>query len=249
VSGVETYGRDLAYVHDTGFGEFARRAAPELLRRLRGAGLRGGLVVDLGCGSGIWARALLDAGYDVLGVDVSADLLAIARERAPGARLVHGSLFEAELPTGCAAVTAIGECMSYAFDPRAGRDGVAALLRRIHAILRPGGLLLFDVAGPGREPRPRRTWTDGEGWVVCVDAAEDASTRELTRTIVVFRRVGAGDGWRRSDERHVLHLYDPDAVRADLRAAGFADVEALAAWGELDLSPGHTAFAARRPGE
>jgi hypothetical protein len=115
--------------------------------------------------------------------------------------------------------------------------------------IRPGGLLLFDVAGPGREPRPRRTWTDGEGWVVCVDAAEDASTRELTRTIVVFRRVGAGDGWRRSDERHVLRLYDPDAVRADLRAAGFADVEALAAWGELDLRPGHTAFAARRPGE
>jgi SAM-dependent methyltransferase len=247
MSPVEAYGRDLAYVHDTGFGDFARRAAPELLRRLRRAGVDGGLVVDLGCGSGIWARALLDAGYDVLGVDVSADLLAIARERAPGARLVHGSLFEVELPPECAAVTAIGECMSYAFDRRAGREGVAALLRRIHAALRPGGLLLFDVAGPGREPRPRRPWTEGENWLVCVDAAEDPSARELTRAIVVFRWDGDGGGWRRSDERHVLRLYDPDELRADLRAAGFADVEALAAWGELELGPGHTAFAARRP--
>jgi SAM-dependent methyltransferase len=251
VSRVEAYGRDLAYVHDTGFGEFARRAAPELLRRLRRAGLGGGLVVDLGCGSGIWARALLDAGYEVLGVDVSADLLAIARERAPRARLVHGSLFEVELPPGCAAVTAIGECMGYTFDERGGRADVAALLRRIHAALRPGGLLLFDVAGPGREPRPRRTWTAGEDWLVCVDAVEDAAARELTRAIVVFRHAGGGvgDGWRRSDERHVLRLYDPDELCADLRAAGFADVEALDAWGELELGSGHTAFAARRPAE
>jgi SAM-dependent methyltransferase len=255
MSAGEAYGRDLAYVHDTGFGGFARSAAPALLRRLSDAGLHGGLVVDLGCGSGIWARTLLDAGYGVLGVDASADLLAIARERAPSARFVHGSLFDAELPAGCAAVTAIGECLSYAVDARAGRESVAALLRRIHAALRPGGLLLFDVAGPGIEPQPRRTWTAGEDWVVCVEAAEDAPARELTRAIVVFRRAGeragegAGDGgaWRRSDERHVLRLYDRDELVCDLQAAGFADVEALGAWGSLGLRPGHVALAARRP--
>ena len=114
------YGPDLAHVHDTGYAAYARDAAPELLRRLHAAGLDGGLVVDLGCGSGIWARALLDAGFGVLGIDLSADLLAIARDRAPEARFVHASLLEAELPP-CAAVTALSEVVNYATDPRAGR--------------------------------------------------------------------------------------------------------------------------------
>jgi SAM-dependent methyltransferase len=73
------YAPDLAAIHDAGFGGFARDAAPGLLRRLRRAGIRDGLVVDIGCGSGIWARALTDAGYDVLGVDVSEAMLQIAR--------------------------------------------------------------------------------------------------------------------------------------------------------------------------
>jgi SAM-dependent methyltransferase len=77
------YAPDLAAIHDAGFGGFARDAAPGLLRRLRRAGIRDGLVVDIGCGSGIWARALTDAGYDVLGVDVSEAMLQIARRRAP----------------------------------------------------------------------------------------------------------------------------------------------------------------------
>ena len=49
---MEAYGEDPAYVHDAGHGDFARAAAPDLLRRLRAAGLTGGTVVDLGCGVG-----------------------------------------------------------------------------------------------------------------------------------------------------------------------------------------------------
>jgi hypothetical protein len=45
-------GRETAYVHDAGFGGFAPGLAPALLRLLRHAGIHGGLVVDLGCGSG-----------------------------------------------------------------------------------------------------------------------------------------------------------------------------------------------------
>jgi SAM-dependent methyltransferase len=74
-SGAKHYGEDLAYIHDVGFGSFAREAAPGLLSILRKAGIRSGRVIDLGCGSGIWAAALCGAGYDVVGVDISADML------------------------------------------------------------------------------------------------------------------------------------------------------------------------------
>jgi SAM-dependent methyltransferase len=237
------YGDDLAYVHDTGHGDFARAAAPDLLRRLRAAHPAGGTVVDLGCGSGIWAAELLAAGYDVVGVDASAPLLEIARARAPAARLVHASLWEVALPR-CVAVTAIGEVLGYAGDARSGPGGLATLLGRVRAALEPGGLLLFDIAGPGIVgPEPRRLWRDGQDWVVLSEAVEDAAARELTRRIVVFRR--AGDAWRRSDEVHTQHLHAPDEVLAAVRAAGF-EAERLEGWGAAVLRPGAYAVAARR---
>jgi len=52
----ENYGEDLAYIHDVGFGDFAWRAAPGVLARLQRHGVDHGTVVDLGCGTGIWAR-------------------------------------------------------------------------------------------------------------------------------------------------------------------------------------------------
>ena len=225
------YGCDLAHVHDDGFGSFAREAAPGVLRLLARAGVRDGLVVDLGCGSGIWAEILLGAGYDVLGIDASADLLRIARARAPGARFVHGSLDDVRLPR-CAAVTALGEVLSYGE-----RASLVPVLTRIAAALEPGGVLAFDVVGPGREPRPRRTWTSGDGWVVCVDVREEG--RRVVRDIVTFRR--DGDAWRRADETHMQRTFERDEVLAALAAAGL-DGRARRPYGR-----GHLAFAARKP--
>src|SRR5439155_24360251 len=111
------YHEDLAYIHDVGFGDFARNAAPGLLELLRQRQVVRGLVVDLGCGSGIWARELCNAGYEVLGVDLSEAMLAIARKRVPDAEFRQGSLLSAKLPA-CAAVTAVGECFNYLFDRR-----------------------------------------------------------------------------------------------------------------------------------
>lgn len=239
------YEHDLAHVQDAGFGELARAAAAVVADELAKAGRRDGLIVDLGCGSGILAAEMLERGYDVLGVDLSPDLLDIARTRAPGARFEQGSLWETEIPR-CVAVTAVGESLNYAFDQRAGPDAVTALIRRVHGALEPGGVFVFDVSGPGRErgPGPRRDWSEGEDWLVCVEAAADDPAGLLTRRIVTFRR--SQDGWRRSDERHRLRLYDPEWVRSELIAAGF-DPRTAQGYGSTPLAQGHVAFVATTP--
>lgn len=213
---MSAYGRDLAHIHDTGWGDFARDASPGLLRMLARAHVREGLVVDLGCGSGIWARELADAGYDVLGIDLSEDMLAIASRRVPEARFMRASAFDADLPD-CVAVTSIGECLGYAFDERSGREALARLFERAHAALSPGGLLIFDIPEPGRE-RPRRGWYEGDGWILCLDVRERGA--RLVRDITVFAR--EGDLYRRVHERHEVVLHEPETVLADLAAAGFA---------------------------
>src|ERR1022692_2367806 len=91
------YDRDLACIHDTGFTGFARKAAPGLLRLLRQNRILGGRVVDAGCGSGVWARELSERGYDVLGIDISAHMIRLARRQAPAANFQVGSFLSVEL--------------------------------------------------------------------------------------------------------------------------------------------------------
>jgi SAM-dependent methyltransferase len=230
------YAADLAHVHDSGFGAVARAGAATLRDRLTARGVTAGLVVELGCGSGISSTVLVDAGFEVLGFDLSADFIALARRREPRARFVRASYADAEIPP-CAAVTALGECLNYAADQRAGRELTAGVFRRVHAALPTGGLFLLDVAEPGIEPAgTRRTWTQGPDWVVCVELTEDASQRRLERQITVFRRSGAG--YRRSDERHTALLYPRQEVLADLTGAGF-QAEVLTSYAGLALRPGH----------
>src|SRR5687768_4158361 len=84
-SGLNEYGHDLAYIHHAGFSEFAESAAPGLLEILWKHAIRDGLVVEIGCGSGILARELTRAGFDVLGFDASPAMIALARSGAPAA--------------------------------------------------------------------------------------------------------------------------------------------------------------------
>jgi SAM-dependent methyltransferase len=241
-----TYRPDLAHIHDVGFGNFARAAAPGLLDTLRQHGLCGGLVIDLGCGSGIWAQKLATAGYEVLGIDLSPAMIALARRRVPHACLRAESCLTAELPP-CVAVTAVGECFSYLSDDRNTPAGLTKLFRRTYQALCPGGLLIFDVVGPGRVrgPEPLRRFWEGDGWTVLVDAVEDRRRGVLTRQITSFRKVG--NNYRRDHEVHRQRLFTPAPLAAQLRRIGFR-VRVLRGYGPLRFRAGHFGLQARKPG-
>jgi SAM-dependent methyltransferase len=206
-----------------------------------------GTVVDLGCGSGILAGVLGEADYQVVGVDVSEAMIAIARARMPHGEFRVGSFVTADLPASVA-VTAIGEVVNYAFDA-ANRDAALPdLLRRAYQALLPGGVLLFDVAGPARAPsvQPQRTFAKGPDWAALVETASEPDTGLLTREITSFRQVG--DLYRRDVEVHRLVLRQPAVVLEQLRAAGF-EAEMLPSYGSVPLPRGVVAFLARKPQE
>lgn len=234
------YHADLAFIHDDGFGGPARGAAGLLLCTLRNAGVPAGRVVDLACGSGILSQALAEAGYDVLGIDLSPDMLALARQRAPRATFVSGSLLSAELPA-CVAVAIVGEGVNYLFDESHSTAALAALFARVHAALAPGGVLLFDAATPERATG--RHFREGDGWAVLVETSTDAGREILTRKIVTFRRVG--ETYRRDEEVHRLRLLGIEEVLKLLRGAGFR-MEVLSAYGEFTLPTGWAGFLATK---
>jgi SAM-dependent methyltransferase len=238
------YQEDLAYTHDVGHGFFATGAAPGLLALFKRHGINDGLVVDLGCGSGIWARILTDAGYDVLGIDYSKAMIALARKRAPQATFRVGSYLTAELPR-CDAVTSVGECFNYLFD-RDARTELTGLFGRVHEALRPGGLFVFDILEPGQlRPGERiRRHRIGDDWAVLVEVEEDPAEEVLTRHITSFRRVGKH--YRRNEEVHRQRLYHGRDLAADLEGVGFR-VRLLRGYGEYRLNRAHAVLLARKP--
>jgi SAM-dependent methyltransferase len=240
------YGEDVAYIHDAGHAEFALETAPGILEILAQSGIREGLVVDLGCGSGLLARKLIDAGYRVLGIDISEAMIELARRRAPEAEFRVGSLFEAEIPP-CVAVTAISEVLNYLFDPENEKRGLARLFRRVHDALSPGGVFVFDVLGPGQVPpgATARGFRVGEDWAVLSEREEDAERGTMVRRIVSFRKLG--EHYRRDDEVHRVRLYDPSELSAALGEVGFR-VRTMNSYGEYPLGENHAAFEARKAG-
>lgn len=241
----DSYREDLAYIHDAGFGRYVESAAAVLLAALRQRGLHGGRVIDLGCGSGILSERLDAAGFDILGIDISPAMVALARNRVPRGQFRVESLLSAELPS-CVAVAAIGECFNFLFDRSNSKRVLSKLWRSIYRALAPGGLFLFDVSGPGRVPgkRPQRSYAEGKDWAVLFSAEEDRRRGLLTRTITSFRKVG--ELYRRDHEDHRLRLIGGSEMAENLRRAGFR-VRRLTGYGPLLFPPGQVGFLARKP--
>ena len=235
------YQTDLAYIHGRAYSGFVREATPGLLTILHRNGIDRGLVVDLGCGPGLWAHLLTCHGYDALGIDISPAMVALARQSAPGARFHVGSFLKIKLPP-CVAVTALGEVLNYTFDGDNNRQEMARFFRHVHDALRPGGVLIFDLAGPERElGRVPRRWTAGDDWAIMLEVSR--SPKELTRRMTVFRRIG--ERYRRSEEVHRLRLYPPRDILMDLRRAGFT-ARNIRGYGRSKFFRGLAGFVARR---
>jgi SAM-dependent methyltransferase len=238
------YRDDLAFIHDAGFGDMSRDAAKTLLKLLGRRHFASARIVDLGCGAGVLASAMCDAGYDVLGYDISPAMVRRARKRAPEADLRCAPLLSVRLPR-CAAVCAIGEVFNYLFDQRTNQQQLNKMFARIYQALEPGGWLLFDVALVGRVPGGvRRSFVEGDGWTCLVESVEDRASRMLERRITSFRKLGRH--FRRSEEVHRLRLFRRDELQAMLRTAGFR-VRTVKGWGATKLPRGYVGFVCVKP--
>ncbi|MFD4953002.1 class I SAM-dependent methyltransferase [Streptomyces sp. NPDC058451] len=106
----------------------------------------GARVLDAGCGTGRVMIRLAELGYDCVGVDLDASMLAVARKQAPGLHWFQADLAAFEpgrlgVPADFDLVVAAGNIL-----PLLAAGTEAAVVGRLAAVLRPGGLL---VAGFG----------------------------------------------------------------------------------------------------
>ncbi len=236
------YRHDLALVHHLGFAHHANRCAPGILELLRPVRERGGLVVELGCGSGLLTRHLVDAGHRVIATDASPAMLEIAADHARGAVEVRRLTLPDDPIPAADAIVSVGHALSYLPDEGAIDRALVAIARA----LRPGGILAIDLCdldyaeAVGGQPWFGRA---GDDWAIVTERSMPAPAR-FVRTMAVFTRQPDGT-WRRDDEVHVNVLVDVSRVPALLAAEG-VEARVGTAFGTEELPAGLRAIVGER---
>ena len=100
----------------------------------------GASVLDIGCGAGVPVTRTLTERFNVTGVDVSAEMVRLARENVPSANFIHGDILSLEFEDS--SFDAVVAFYSIFHLPR---EEHAALFRRVHNWLKPGGYLMCTL--------------------------------------------------------------------------------------------------------
>jgi SAM-dependent methyltransferase len=240
---VTYYREDLAHAHHLGFGFHADLCAPGILRLLEPVLASRGVVLELGCGSGLLTRYLVEAGHSVIATDASLAMLALARGYVPGARSIEQvTLPDDDLPEADAVVS-VGHVLSYLADEAALWRG----LERAARAVRPGGVLAVDICdfewGRARQDAPARGWASDD-WALITQFSTPAPAR-FVRQMAIFTRNDDGT-WRRDDERHDNVLIDTATIPHALSAVGIEAV-VTRSFGAEELPAGLRAVIGRRP--
>lgn len=137
---------EFSYVYDVFMDNIPYSQWSErILYILRKHHISEGIVAELGCGTGTMTELLARAGYDMIGIDHSVDMLDQAMEKRSRSGLssilyLNQDMREFELYGTVQAVISVCDCMNYILE----EDELSAVFRLVHNYLEPDGIFIFD---------------------------------------------------------------------------------------------------------
>lgn len=199
-------------------------------------GIRDGLLLDLGCGTGSLTRLLAGKGYDCIGVDLSADMLEIAAEKqaadGTGILYLQQDMRSFELYGTVRAAVSICDSMNYILE----EEDLLQVFRLVNNYLDPGGIFLFDFNTCHKYETLLGEQTIAENreegsfiW----DNYYDSRTRINEYELTFFVREESGL-YRKFEEVHFQRGYTLEEMKELLEQAG---MEFLAAYDAYTPNP------------
>ena len=188
-------------------------------------GLKPRTAVDLACGTGSVALLLAQRGLQVIGVDLSEDMLCAASQKAQETEnpplFICQSLEKLQLPRGVDLAVCALDSLDYITDPADCREAIC----RVYKTLNPGGCFIFDVNTPEKlRAMDGQVFLDEDQDVYCVWRGEfDENTNICSYGMDLFQR--EGNVWVRSFEEHREYAYSKEQLVDYLRQAGFTHIE------------------------
>ncbi|MBZ5583878.1 MAG: class I SAM-dependent methyltransferase [Acidobacteriia bacterium] len=203
-------------------------------------------ILDLCCGTGYLASLLVSRGFQVTGVDASAEMIRYARQNAPGADFHVAEADCFSLPEVFDGAVSTFDSLNHIL----ACEALEAAFRNTAAALRPGALFAFDML---LEEAYQNHW--GESFALVRDdhvltitgSGYDFRSRLARCSVTMFRLVEGA--WRRSDVTIHERCYSPGEIDSALERAGFGELLCYDA-GDLgmagQLGEGRTFFVATR---
>ena len=224
----------FAYVYDIFMDNVPYKEWGKYLKSLlEEQGISDGLMLELGCGTGSLTEILADAGYDMIGVDLSADMLDIAMEKREqsGNNILYllQDMREFELYGTVRAVVSICDSMNYL----PCEEDFLQTLKLVNNYLDPKGMFIFDLNTKYKYEQMGET-TIAENreeasfiWDNYYDPEEEINEYELA----IFIPEGEdSDLYRKFEEVHYQRAYDLATIRRLLEEAGMEFVTAYDAF-------------------
>ena len=212
----------LSRLYDADWSDFAERCLPWVLSVLERRGMASARVLDLACGTGILALGLADAGHTVLGLDISREMIEIARRKAGSRTDVRFEVQDMrvldlqdirlpEMETPFDAATCTFDSLNYLVAP----GDVGKVFCAVADVLCAEGVFLFDVNTERMYTEtavdPVRRSIRGEWLIQRLDY--DPETR-VARTIFEFEDGTTEIHPQRPYERHeIVHLLTEAGLR------------------------------------
>ena len=196
-------------------------------------GITDGLVLDLGCGTGKMTRLLADAGYDMIGVDYSEEMLEIARERQDEQNrddilYLMQDMREFELYGTVRAVISICDSINYILE----EDDLRHVFELVNNYLDPKGIFIFDLntVYKYRELLGENTISENReesSFIWDNYFYEDEMVNEYDLTLFIREKDNL---YRKYEELHYQKAYELEQVKRLLEQAGMEFVAAYDAF-------------------
>lgn len=195
--------------------------ADRICAELDSAGVpKGALVLDLGCGTGTLTRLLWMRGYDMIGVDSSAEMLARARENSSGGILyLEQDITDFELYGTVAAIVSTTDTLNHITE----EDDLRRVFSLAHNYLDPNGVFMFDLNSPLKFETVYGTHDyvlEDEGIFLAWQNDYDPSDMIASFYITLFEETKDGV-WERSDCEFCERCYETDRIARLLADSGF----------------------------
>lgn len=201
---------------------------------LKEYGICGGLVLDLGCGTGSMTESFAERGYDMIGVDSAQEMLEVAaakRERSGHDILyLQQDMREFELYGTVRAVISVCDCINYVLD----EEELLQTFCLVNNYLDPSGLFLFDFNTQYKYEKLLGSNTFAESRDECSFIwenyyYEDDKVNEYELTLFI-RKEGQEELYLRYQESHYQRGYSLEEIKKILQKSGLQFLKAYDAY-------------------
>ncbi len=204
---------------------------------LKSHGIESGSICELGCGTGTMTELFASAGYQMIGVDVSPEMLALAnmKQQKSGSDIlyVEQSMDELELDAQVDAMISVCDSVNYLLSD----EQLDSLFAGVKRYLRPGGYMIFDMKTSFcyQNIIGNQTWVEQDEDVSYIWENYYYDDRFINEyMLTIFRR--REDGlFEKSEEAHYQRAYDIDTMKTKIEQAGLTFVESFG--GDMTSEP------------